>query len=104
MSALQNTLNTESINFNGIRFLTCQTDIKINGSTGITDRLCGKPASQHHDSITTLTDGGENYIIEEDRICNKYALKRYPQNITFADFNIERLSEKQFCETYISQR
>lgn len=103
--ALKGALSSESIQFNGIRFLPCQnTDRNTAESTVIDDRLCGKPASAHHNSITTLTDGGENYIIGEDRVCNKYALKRYPQNITFDVFDIEHLSEQQFCETFISQR
>lgn len=90
---------------NGIQFLPCQTaDPATEGETVIIDTGCGKLVNDHHQSITRLTDGGENYIIGQDLVCNGYELKRYPQNITFADFDIERLTEKQFCETYISQR
>ncbi len=103
--ALQTISSSESIKLNGITFLPCQSPAAVPaGTTSITDALCGKPASSHHQSITTLTDGGENYIIEEDRVCNTYALKRYPQNIRLRAFAIEQLSESEFCETFISQR
>lgn len=103
--ALRKAILSPSIKFNSLHFLSCGApDTVAAGSTVITDTGCGKPVSDHHQSITRLTDGGENYIIDQDFVCNTYALKPYAQDITFPDFAIEHLSEKQFCETYISQR
>jgi len=98
-------ISSGSIRFNGILFLPCETAEPVPaGSTVIGDADCGKPVSDPHESITRLTDGGENYIIGQDLVCNKYKLKRYAEHITFDDFDVEQLSEREFCETYISQR
>lgn len=52
--------------------------------------------------IAKLSDGGGIYSIYNDTICRKYKLSRYPQNITLEDFEIENLSEKKFCEKFIT--
>ena len=103
--ALRTDIIAMSTQFNTIRFLQCADSNKNTpGYTVITDTECGKPVSDHHQSIARLSDGGENYIIEQDFVCNKYNLKRYPDHITLQNLNIDHLSEKDFCEIYISQR
>ncbi|MCL5432608.1 MAG: glycosyltransferase family 39 protein [Patescibacteria group bacterium] len=53
-------------------------------------------------SISRLADGGTIYRIYNDTICAKYKLDRYPSSISLNDLALEKLSEKQFCETFIS--
>ncbi len=101
--AIARALTSPSIQFGGITFVSCGSPEQPQ-ETVIDDTLCGKPASEHHNSIATLTDGGETYIIYEDKLCNTYQLKRYPEHIKINDFAVEQLSEQQFCETYLSQR
>lgn len=52
-------------------------------------------------SIPSLSDGGMLYMIFNDRLCSKYALSSYPTGFSMADFDIEHLSEKRFCERFI---
>ncbi len=54
-------------------------------------------------SISRLGDGGTVYKIYNDSICSKYKLEKYPSNITLNDLKVENLSEKQFCEKFISK-
>lgn len=53
--------------------------------------------------IATLSDGGALYMIFNDRLCKNYALSPYPTGFTMADFAVEKLSEKQFCERFITR-
>ncbi|RJQ25346.1 hypothetical protein C4577_06095 [Candidatus Parcubacteria bacterium] len=53
-------------------------------------------------SISQLSDGGEIYKIFNDKVCNKYMLNRYPIGIGLNDLEVERLSEKLFCEKFIT--
>lgn len=53
-------------------------------------------------SIAKLSDGGEIYGIFDTNICNDYALSRYPNGIKINDFEIEKMSERTFCEKFIT--
>lgn len=51
-------------------------------------------------AIPTLSDGGTLYMIFNDHVCGQYALSEYPSGFTIEDFDVEHLSEKQFCERF----
>jgi 4-amino-4-deoxy-L-arabinose transferase-like glycosyltransferase len=51
--------------------------------------------------IPTLADGGMLYMIFNDRLCSQYALSGYPTGFALSDFDVEKLSEKQFCERFV---
>lgn len=53
-------------------------------------------------TIPRLSDGGAVFTIHHDALCSQYALKRYPDGLKLKDFAIEVLSEKQFCESFIT--
>ncbi len=99
-------LTSPSIDFHGVQFLPCDSAgiDRANGSTVIYDRGCGTKIEGPRTSITTLADGGEIYKIINDKICSKYSLSRYSQHIAIDQFAVEQLSEKNFCEVYISIR
>ncbi len=52
-------------------------------------------------TIASLSDGGSLYNIFNDRVCSKYALGGYPTGFTMDDFDVERLSEEQFCTKFV---
>ena len=52
-------------------------------------------------SIVQLSDSGAVYNIYDDKICSKFALRPYIAGLTFNDLAVEKLSLKNFCETYI---
>lgn len=54
-------------------------------------------------TIAQLSDGGTIYNVQNDKVCSKYALNRYPNRITLDDLNIEGLSEEKFCTTFITK-
>lgn len=68
----------------------------------VPDSPCKILSSLNPLSISRLADGGSIYSIYNDTICSKYNLNKYPSNITLKDFKIEELSEKTFCEKFIS--
>jgi len=94
------------LSFEGITFAPCAGAEAQHTTTAITiyDVGCKTVPEETHTSITTLVDAGETYKIFNDTVCTAYRLKRYPDHISIKNFAIESLSEKTFCETYISQR
>ena len=52
-------------------------------------------------TIASLGDGGSLYNIFNDRMCSKYALGSYPTGFTMKDFDVEHLSEEQFCTKFV---
>lgn len=52
-------------------------------------------------TIASLSDGGSLYNIFNDQICSKYALGSYPTGFTMDDFDVEHLSEEQFCTKFV---
>jgi len=87
-----------------VRFTSCSPDSDYEQSTDlfIVDSIC-ETIEQDHISIARLDDGGEFYKIYNDKICSSYSLNRYPQNIKLGDYAIEELSQKKFCETYVTR-
>lgn len=54
-------------------------------------------------TISQLSDGGAVYHIYNDKLCSKYNLGTYPQNVSFEDLSLEKLDEREFCEKFISK-
>jgi len=52
-------------------------------------------------AITSLSNGGMQYMLFNDSLCEKYALSSYPTGFTMDDFAVEQLTEAQFCKKYI---
>lgn len=72
-------------------------DVIISGSSG----YCGE-TKRNHVTIAQLADGGEIYQIYNDTVCSKYPLSTYPQIANIHDLLIEQMSDKKFCQTYIT--
>jgi hypothetical protein len=95
----------EDIMFGKLTLLQCDGKESTGaGTLSIYDHGCDKKVQGKHTAITRLIDGGETYTIVGDQVCSPYTLKPYAQNIQISDFAIERMEEKQFCETYVSIR
>ncbi|MCR4263950.1 MAG: hypothetical protein NUV98_04510 [Candidatus Roizmanbacteria bacterium] len=52
-------------------------------------------------SIAQLFDSGTVYAVYQDTLCNQHDLKPYISNLSMNDFSVEKLSPKDFCETFI---
>ncbi|MCX6791888.1 MAG: glycosyltransferase family 39 protein [Candidatus Gottesmanbacteria bacterium] len=96
---------TRSFEFNGIQFAACDTNIKTTpqNTVIISDYRCNMHLEEPNIQLSRLDDGGTLYKIFNDTVCGSYALKRYPGGIQIKDFNIERLDEERFCQTYITR-
>ncbi len=90
-----------------VSFKNCNSDLdpsKYKEQIFIFDANCSNIG--HIEStvnITQLFDGGVNFVIFNDQICQKYYLKRYPRITSIEQFNIEKMDSKTFCETYITK-
>lgn len=96
---------SEKFKFQNITFAGCDRTIDPAYKTNIIiyDFNCGSLSKEvKHLAIPRLSDGGQSYQIYNDKICNGFNLKRYPQNIGIKDFAIEDLSTQKFCETFIT--
>lgn len=91
--------------YNNVRFTDCDEGVKsINPSiVTIYDTTCMMHIDGARVYITKLLDGGRVYGIYNDRLCSTYSLNTYPSGIQISDFGVERLSEKKFCETFITR-
>jgi hypothetical protein len=70
----------------------------------VVDARCGIPKLKTPDAnISRLSDAGTMYAIYNDTVCSSYGLHRYPSNIKLNDFNVEKLTDKKFCETFITR-
>ncbi len=87
----------------GIRIADCSAEPHAGSNqTFVYDDLC--PAKPRGDVyIARLIDGGREYAIVNDRVCNGVSLRSYPTGITLADLTIEDLPAAQFCSIYISR-
>ena len=91
--------------YNNIRFTDCDEGVKTTNPPTITihDTTCMMHINEPRIYVTTLRDAGKIYAVYNDTICSKYSLGTYPSGTTMNDFAIERLPEKQFCETFITR-
>jgi 4-amino-4-deoxy-L-arabinose transferase-like glycosyltransferase len=90
---------------NNVKFTDCPSgvDVSKEASVAVYDSECGKLLnSQKHIVIPLLIDGGERFGIYNDSVCEEFLLKRYPKGLRIDDFNIEKLSKKDFCQTFIT--
>lgn len=90
------------LQFKDVRFGNCGSKFDTN-KTIIEEPTC-KNIKKYFNKLTVplLADGGTVYYIYNDTICSKYKLNRFPQNITLNDLDVESLSEKTFCQVYIT--
>lgn len=88
--------------FNNISFFSCNNiSLKDTTTLIISDIYCAKTFNSKSISIAQLKDSGRRYDIFNDKICSQYNLSNYINNLKLSDLNIESLSEKKFCETFI---
>jgi len=89
-----------------IKYLSCDPNMQISQTPDVIvyDKIC---AAYLHDvkhiKIVQLSDSGEVYAIYHDNVCTDVQLKPYIANLTLADFAIEKMSRRTFCQTFIIQ-
>lgn len=102
---IANMYKAKKFNLNNIHFITCDEAVNLPSTSPIifeNGSKCKNVSESNHSlSITYLSDGGIIYSILNDAICSRYRLSRYPYKIKFSELNIEKLSEKHFCEKFI---
>jgi hypothetical protein len=54
-----------------------------------------------HLTIPILADAGNVYSVYHVKTCNGYELPRFPHDIFYENLNIQDLTDKQFCSTFI---
>lgn len=105
---IKNLINQSYFKLNNATFITCsgQSIIpKDHTIIAVVGKKCTDIDFSETDNtliISQLSDGGAIFRIVNDIICKKYNLGRFPRDISISDFSIESLSEKHFCEKYIS--
>lgn len=102
---IKNAFLNHSYRLENVSFNTCQ-EIKKIEKNNIYIFDAGNQCSLFKEakntlSIVQLSDSGAVYNIYQDSTCSKYALKPYIANLTFDDLRVEKLAEKDFCETFI---
>lgn len=68
-----------------------------------TCRLPSIPSSNFVTEINSLTDSGTRFRIYNDTLCSSFDLPTYP-NVKDNIFDVENLSDEQFCETFFTKR
>lgn len=90
----------KTLKLDNVSFLSC-SEIFPKGVLLINDYNCGKQPGKGSIIIAQLVDSGPSYNIYNDKICSKYGLPHYITNIKLSDFNVESLSEEEYCKTFI---
>lgn len=103
INTINDSLRKDRFVFNNISFVPCNKNQLSASQSALIfhDVNCKKNIEGKSISISQLGDSGGRYSIYNDRICSKYRLPAYISNLKFSDFNIENLTEKKFCETFI---
>lgn len=52
--------------------------------------------------ISNIRDGGDEYLILNDKICNLYVNKTYPLIKEYKYLDIEHLGEEEFCNNFVT--
>lgn len=103
---IKKNLNKNIYSFKNINFVSCNSKAVASASKNnveIVDADCGfSLPNASYLSIVRLSDGGENFRIYNDKICKGYRLRKFPYGLKLSDFNIEDLSNKDFCENFIT--
>lgn len=102
---IANNLNNNKHTFGNVTFLSCNKPVPFTKTNNVVifDNQCGPGlVSGSHLSIALLKDGGEVFQIYNDKVCIGAGLSRYASGITLDDFAMESLSNKAFCEKFIT--
>lgn len=102
---VRNNLKAEKYVLGNVAFKGCNLPIDLENKDNllIIDAKCGSQFKElPHLSVSSLKDGGETFRIYNDRICKGVALGRYISNFKIDNFNIEGLSNRDFCPNFIS--
>ncbi len=92
--------------FNQIHFTDCDSGVTRNNAPAgiiLDDQICAMHIEGATAKISSLLDGGQKYAIVNDSVCSGYTLNPYPSGIRIGDFAIERLSQGNFCKTFITR-
>jgi len=94
------------VNINNVTFADCK-DISVDKSeiTVIPFNLkcSSEKLSLNKLDLTNYTDNQPIYQIYNDELCKKYSVLPYLNNFSLNDFNIEKLSEQKFCQTFFTR-
>lgn len=106
VSVLRNSQFNSGFTLDGVKFYGCKNSAASGAAQEliITDASCSMSSTGSHLSISRFTDGGELYKIYNDRICGKFALQQYPAHMTFHKLAVESLTDREFCETFVTSQ
>jgi len=54
-------------------------------------------------NVTNYTNNQPIYEIYNDKLCQKYAILPYLSNFSLHNFDVEKLSEQEFCQTFFTR-
>jgi 4-amino-4-deoxy-L-arabinose transferase-like glycosyltransferase len=101
--------NSTDIDLQNIHFVKCLPDnIDTKNNTFIKDGNLSCPKdlkiikTEIPKLISRLSDGGSIYDIYNDKLCKNTILDRFTSNFTFSIYEVEKLTEKDFCHKLIS--
>jgi 4-amino-4-deoxy-L-arabinose transferase-like glycosyltransferase len=82
-----------------LNFTQCTTP-EGNGIT-LYEAICDKKPNGPTVIIPHLKDSGTAFLIQNDTLCNDGAKQRFITELKFADLNVTRLSQRDFCARYV---
>jgi len=100
-------INSRKYSIGKISFLSCgdiPKNLEKNSIAIYQKNLCVDYTSEIKPVfISRLDDGGQIFSIYNDPLCGKYRLKTFPSGLQPKDFAVESLTDREFCETFITR-
>ena len=104
LNGIEEMYKTKKYKIGNINFINCQQiPANLEGDILIYElgSKCKNLDFSKHIAIGQLKDSGAIYNIVNDNVCSNFELRRFVGNVKFNDLDIEKLSDKDFCEKFV---
>lgn len=81
----------------------CPKKLDFKSNLYLIDTASNCNFGKYKTSIKSIKDGGDRYLISNNKLCNQYPKRKYPLIKNVNLLNIEQLSLETYCTNYINE-
>lgn len=94
------------VNIENVTFADCKSESLSKSEITVIPfnlKCSSEKLSLNRLDLTNYTDNQPIYQIYNDELCKRYSVLPYLSNFSMSDFNIEKLNERKFCQTFFTR-